>query len=498
MEFWTEVRRAVLRDGESKRSVCKRFNIHFKTLEKILANPEPPGYSAKKPRRKPVIGPHLSFIEEIIEGDKSPSVPAKQRHTAKRIFERLKSERGYSGGYTAVKEAVVAIRRHTGEVFFPLAHDPGWAQFDFGHAEAYIAGERTKAAFAVMSLPNSDACHITCYPRETTEAFLDAHLRAFQFFGGVPGRISYDNSKIAVAQITGSHSRVTTAEFNRLKSHFLFEDHFCAIRRSNEKGHVENTVGFVRRNFLVPIPHAGSFLELNKAVEGRCREVLSRTTWGDTRTVGERLEEERAHLLPIPPGFIAARVFPARANSLSLVRVDNNDYSVPTQVAHHDVSVQATPWEVKISKADRVVARHKRLWTKGGVSFEPRHYLALLEKKPGALDFAKPLKALELTEEFEVLRARLEAEGGDWGMHEYIKVLRLLEHSSVPAVAKAVAKGLSIGSHSSDAIALILAHANEKPAGLFSLDERPHLKPYSIPAPDLSLYSALTSPVVAR
>lgn len=498
MEFWTEIRRAVLVDGESKRSVCQRYKIHFRTLEKILSHAEPPGYRAEKAREKPVIGPHLSFIQGIIEADKDPSVPKKQRHTAIRIFHRLRDERGYLGGYTAVKEAVRGIHRHSGEVFFPLAHDPGWAQFDFGEAKAVIAGAEVKVAFAVMSLPHSDAFHLTCYPRETTEAFLDAHLRAFRFFGGVPRRISYDNSKIAVASITGSRTRTTTREFTRLKSHFLFEDHFCLIRRSNEKGHVENTVGFARRNFLVPIPQVSSYLELNRLLEEECKRALARITWGDTRPVGERLDEERAQLLPIAPGFIPARVFSARASSLSLVRVDNNDYSVPVSVAHHEVSVTETPWEIRIARADKVVARHKRLWGKGGVSFEPRHYLALLEKKPGALDFAKPLRELELPEEFVVLRARLESEAGDWGIREYIKVLRLLEHSSVGEVSAAVARALGIGAHSSDAIALILAHANEKPAGLISLDDRPHLKPYSIEAPDLKAYSVLTAAAVAR
>jgi transposase len=170
MEMWREMRRRVLVDGESKRSICEKYGLHFRTLQKILANSEPPGYRLKGPRPKRKIGPYISIIEEILRTDKEQKVKKKQRHTAKRIFDRLRDEHGYEGGYTAVKEAVLAIKERSAEVFVPLSHPAGWAQVDFGEAEIDLAGVRTKAHLFVMTLPFSDAFFVCAFPRECTQA----------------------------------------------------------------------------------------------------------------------------------------------------------------------------------------------------------------------------------------------------------------------------------------------------------------------------------------
>ena len=191
------------------------------------------------------------MIAQIVADD--AGAPPKQHHSAKRIFERLRDEHGYQGGYTQVKEAVAAHRRHSAEVFMPLSQPPGEAQFDFGFATVRIGGIERKIAFAVMSLPYSDAFFLQAYPRENTETFQAAHVAAFAFFGGVPTKTAYDNSKVAVAKIIG-RERALTREFLRLESHFLFTHRFCRVRRGNEKGHVEGMVGYARRNFMVPSP----------------------------------------------------------------------------------------------------------------------------------------------------------------------------------------------------------------------------------------------------
>jgi transposase len=247
MENWAEIRRRVLVDGQSKRSVCREFDIHWDTLQKVLNHPEPPGYRRDAPRPRPKLEPFLPVIHQILEEDRK--APKKQRHTARRIFERLRDEYGYTGGKTIVKEAVAAWKGPRAEVFIPLTHRPGEAQVDFGEAEVTLDGQSTKVALFVMTLPYSDAIFVCAFPRECTEAFLEGHVRAFAFFGGVPRRISYDNLKIAVARILGGRDRRLTPEFLRLKSHHLFESHFCRVRRPNEKGHVETLVGYARRNF---------------------------------------------------------------------------------------------------------------------------------------------------------------------------------------------------------------------------------------------------------
>jgi transposase len=489
MHEWTEIRRRVLVEGASKRSVCSEYHLGWRTLGKILSNTEPPGYRGAAARPKVKLGPYLGVISEILAADRD--APPKQHHTAKRIFERLRDEHGYAGGITQVKEAVARQRRHSAEVFVPLSHPPGEAQFDFGQATVEIAGVRRKAAFAVMSLPYSDAFHVSAYPRECTETFQAAHVAAFSFFGGVPTRTSYDNTSIAVARIVG-RERALTREFLRLESHFLFAHRFCRVGRGNEKGHVESLVGYGRRNFMVPVPSCRSFAELNARLQERCTADLERRVRGKPVTKAELLELDRAAMLAVPAAaFEARRVVHARANSLSLVRFDRNDYSVPTAFAHHELTVIGGIEEVRVACGDRLVATHPRSWDKEQTTFDPRHYLALLERKPGALDVARPLEGWELPGCFHLLRRRLESGLGSLGTREFIKVLRLLEHASVGELAGAIGSALEIGATSSDAIALILHHRQERPVALFSLDGLPHLRTFAIEPPDLSAYAAL-------
>ena len=489
MEQWSEIRRRVLVEGLSRRAACRAYGLHWHTLTKMLEHSEPPGYRTAQPRARRKIGPFLAVIEEILKQDQT--APRKQRHTKWRIFDRLKGN-GYTGGYTAVKEVVRDWERRHREVFVPLIHNPSEAQVDFGSAELIRDGQTLKVALFVMTLLYSDAIFCCVFPREYTEAFLEGHRRAFEFFGGVPKRISYDNTKVAVAKIIGRRERELTRAFLRLASHFLFASHFCLVRRPNEKGHVENLLGFARRNFLVPLPRVTTLEELNATLEQQCRNDLQRRVWGQPATKAVRLDEERPALLRLPQQtFEARRVEPARVDSLSLVRFDNNSYSVPTEQAHQTVTVVGGIDQLRIVCRDRVIARHTRDWGREHVQFEPQHYLALLERKPGALDFARPLEPWHLPGCFAVLRRRLEGELGHKGTREYIKVLRLLEHASLDQLAKAVEKTLAIRAVSSDAVRVILQARQKPPVGLFALDGRPHLKLVRVQVPDLRAYRAL-------
>jgi transposase len=497
MENWAEIRRRVLVDGLSKRAACREYDIHWDTLAKILGHPEPPGYHRAAPRPKPKLDPFLPVIHQILEDDRK--APPKQRHTVNRIYQRLRDERGYDGGLTIIKVAVAAWRRGQAEVFVPLAHRPGEAQVDFGEAEVVLDGQATKVALFVMTLPYSDAIFCCAFPRECTEAFLEGHIRAFEFFGGVPRRISYDNLKIAVARVTGGRGRKLTDEFLRLKSHHLFESHFCRVRRPNEKGHVEVLVGYARRTFLVPVPAVRGGLEpLNADLEARCRADLLRRTWGKPATKADLLEEEQPALLPLPPeAFVAARVESRSVDSLSLVGFDANQYSVPTGFAHHRVTVIGTVDAVRVVAGDRAVATHRRCWGREQVFHDPVHYLALLERKPGALDFAAPLEGWELPVCFGVLRRRLEAEFAGAGTRQYIRVLRLLEWADPGELTRAVERALELGVADAAAVRLILEHERERPAGLFCLDGRPHLRPVDVPMPDLAAYASLRAGVAS-
>ena len=212
-------------------------------------------------------------------------------------------------------------RLRSREMFVPLVHSPGHAQGDFGEAMAVIGGALRKIHFLAFDLPHSDGCFVAAYPAETTEAFCDGHNAAFAFFGGVPRSILYDNTKLAVARILGDGKRQRTRVFTELQSHYLFEDRFGRPGKGNDKGKVEGLVGFIRRNFLVPVPRAESFEALNDALAEQCRRRQAARLRGHKETIGERLARDREAFLPLPPApYDACDKRPGRVSSLSLVR----------------------------------------------------------------------------------------------------------------------------------------------------------------------------------
>jgi transposase len=466
--------------------------LNFRTVQKILGQPEPPPFHTPQPRAKPILGPFLAIIQQILDDDRH--APPKQRHTARRIYERLRDEHQYPGCPSIVRDAVRLYKQSQAEVFVPLLHPPGEAQCDFGRAEVVVAGARHKAALFVLTLPHSNARFGCLFPRECTETFHEGHARAFAFFGGVPTRISYDNSKIAVAKLTGPNERRLTKEFLRLQSHFAFAAHFCRVRQAHEKGHVENGVGYVRRNFLVPVPQGDSWADLNAHLAAACRREWERTAAGRGRATAELLAADRAAFVPLPAEpFEARRVELVTVNSLSLGRFDANDYSVPTAFAYQALTATGTIDRVRFSQRGRVVAEHARCWAKGQVTFEPRHYLALLERKPGALDYARPLAGWSLPEAFAALRRRLEEADPKGGTRQYIRVLRLLEAHDLAAVTAAVERALALAVADADCVRLLLEHAREQPAAGFDLSGRPRLLAVCLPPPDLAAYGALAS-----
>ena len=455
MEQWLQIRRRVLREGVSKRQILRETGMHWRTLEKILGHASPPGYQRSKPPQKPKIDPYLGRIAEILESDKH--IHRKQRHTAKRIWERLQEE-GFTGGYTIVKVAVRELKRTGKEVYLPLKHPPGEAQVDFGYALVKMGGVLRKICFFVMALPYSDAFFVRAYERECTETFWDGHVRAFEFFGGVPRRITYDNSRVMISKIVGPRARELTAGFQQLLSHYLFRYHFCLVRRANEKGVVEGLVKYARQNFMVPVPQVRDFDELNASLLGRCQQDLHRRVRGQSQSKKQLLTEEQFSFfgLPFTP-FEACRTQPGRVNSELLVRFDDNDYSVPMEYAYQD----------ETSKAN-----------------------TLLERKPHSLAFAKPFDALALSPCFDVLRRRMEAQL-EHGRREYIAVLRLLETHSMTQLTRAVEKALRHRVLAKDGLAQFLLNTVPWRQTAFGLAGGQHLRLVQIAKADVRQYAAL-------
>ena len=479
VEMYYQVRRACLVEGMSVREASRVFGVHRDTVRKMLANATPQGYTRKRPPRRPKLEPYTGVIDAILEGDRQ--VPRKQRHTVKRIFERLRDEYGFDGQQTIVKDYVRERRGRVGEMFVPLTHGPGHAQCDFGEAMAVIAGVECKVHYFVLDLPHSDGCFMKAYPGETTEAFLDGHVSAFAFLGGSPQSVLYGNTKLAVAKILGDGRRKRTRAFTELQSHYLFDDRFGRPGKGNDKGKVEGMVGYVRRNFLVPIPRAESFTELNAYLEQKCLERMDAVLRGHTETIGQRMERDLEALLPLPAAaYEACDQQASRVSSMSLVRYRTNDYSVPVAFGHRDVLVKGYVDEVVISCGAEIIARHPRSYEQEDFIFDPMHYLPLQERKIGALDQAAPLAGWDLPEEYATLRRRLEARRGTKGKREFVRVLRLMEDFSPPEVHHAVKEALRLGAVGFDAVKhLLLCQIQGRPPRL-DLELYPHLPQVSV------------------
>src|SRR5262245_27211201 len=492
MRLWSEVRRRVLTGELSLRQAAREYRLNFRTVQKIVAQPEPPPFRQPAPRAKPVLGPFLPIIQQILDDDRL--APPKQRHTARRIYERLRDEHDYPGCASIVRDAVAVLKQAQAEVFVPLLHPPGEAQCDFGHAEVVVAGGRHQAPPVGPTLPYRNARLRSLVPRECTQAFHHGHARAFAFFGGVPSRISYDNSKLTVTRFTGPNERHLNQDFLRLQAHFTFAAHFCNVRQAHEKGHVEGGVGYVRRNFLVPVPAADCWEDHKPHLAAACQRDWDRRAPDGSHTTAELLAADRQAFLPLPAEpFAARRIELVTISSLSLGRFDGNDYSVPTRFAYQSLTATGTIDRVRFSQRGTVVAEHVRCWGRRQVTFDPLHYLALLERKPGAFDHAAPLAGWQLPDCFGRLRRRLEEADPQGGTRRYIGVLRLLETHALAAVAAAVERALTLAIVDADAVRLLLEQARQQPVSTFDLAGRPQLRAVRLPPPDLTVYNSLTS-----
>jgi transposase len=496
VELYGRVRHAVRIEGLSHREAARRFGIDPRTVAKMMMFSVPPGYRRSKPPTRPKLDPFIGIIDQILEEDKRR--PAKQRHTSKRIFERLRDEHGFAGGLTIVKDYVHDRRLRQREVFVPLSHEPGHAQADFGEALAEIAGVEQKIHFFAFDLPHSDASFVQAYPEETTEAFCAGHTVAFDFFGGVPNSILYDNTRIAVARILGDGTRQRTRVFSELQSHYLFEDRFGRPGKGNDKGKVEGLVGWIRRNYLVPMPRTASIAALNAKLIDDCRDRLGDRLRGHSETIGERLARDLAAFQSLPAApYDACEKKPGRVSSLSLVRYRGTDYSVPTAYGHREVLIRGYVDEVVISCGADIIARHARSYEREDFVFEPLHYLALLEQKTGALDQAGPLVGWNLPEEFVTFRRLLEARMGKRGKREFVQVLRLLETFRRDDVVAGIREAMARGAIGFDAVKhLVLCRIERRPPRL-DLTIYPYLPRATVATTSARTYMELLTEVAS-
>ena len=494
MDLYLKVRLAC-GEGMSQREAARHFNISRDSVAKMLAFSVPPGYRRTAPVKRPKLDGFTEIIDAWLDGDRETH--RKQRHTAKRVYDRLREEHGFTGGYTIIKDYIRERERRGREVFVPLAHPPGDAQADFGEATMIIDGVEQKAHFFVLDLPHSDACLKRAYPAATAEAWMDGHVHAFAFFGGVPQSVLYDNDRCLVSKILGDGTRKRATLFSALQSHYLLRDRYGRPGKGNDKGKVEGIVGYARRNFMVPIPRSASWEAVNADLEAQCRKRQNDILRGHKETIGERLQRDLAAMRPLPAApFEACNQAGGRVSSQSLVRYDTNDYSVPVAYGHQDVWVRGYVDQVVIGCRGEVIARHPRCYDREDMIFDPVHYLPLIERKINALDQAAPLAEWDLPEEFHTLRRLMEARMLKMGRREYVQVLRLLDTFGMDDLHAAVKKALKLGAVGFDAVKhLVLCQVEKRPPRL-DLDVYPYLPRANVETTRAASYMALMSELV--
>jgi transposase len=451
-----EIRREHFIQGKSIRRIARELGCSRTTVRKAIRDSMVPVYQRTAPIRYPVLQPVIPLIDNWLREDESQ--PKKQRHTARRVWIRLKEEAGFTGGESTVRRYVHKKRLVVPEVFVPLIYQPGSdAQADWGEAKVIWKGEEIVVQFFTLRLCYSGGCFVVAYPNQKQEAFFDGHQQGFQFLGGVPKRVTYDNLTTAVKKVLSGRNRQEQDSFTAFRSHFLFESIFCQPAKANEKGGVENIIGYVRRNFFVPVPKVGSFAELNQILHQRCLQNLNRTPAGKEKSIGQLLQEEKVGFLSLPKySFDCCRTVPVKADSCSRIQFETNKYSVPTAFAYQSLLCKAYPFQIKIVQQEKVVAEHQRCYDRYQEIFNPVHYLRLLEQKPGAFLQAKPLSGWQLPGVFEKFYAGLKERIPEKATREYIRTLRLLEEFSLAEVTAAIEKSLSLQVYQPDAVRLFL------------------------------------------
>src|SRR5438552_1029028 len=397
VEDYEAIRRAYYIEKKSIRQIAREQHHSRTTIRKAIDKVQPQPYQLRHPKPAPIFGSFQHRVDELLT--KNKTLPPKQRYMTHKIYEVLVAE-GYQGSESRVKIYVAQWKKEhkPPDVFLPLDFEPGQdAQCDWGEAIVIIGGIRQMVQVFVLRLCYSRRTFVMCFPTQRQESFLFGHVQAFKHFGGVPARISYDNLatavKLAMEKKGKERKRIENRIFVTFRAHYLFESHFCTPRAGWEKGQVEHGVGFSRRNFMVPIPEAHSFEELNQLLLERCLQDDQRRVNRQTMTIGQAWEQERAYLRPLPSfEYDCSEMVTVRLTPYSQATFETNRYSVPVGKARREVTVKAYPFHVDIYEKAELIARHPRSYEREQDIFDPLHYLPLLEQRPGAFDYAAPLK----------------------------------------------------------------------------------------------------------
>lgn len=440
VDEYARVRRAH-RDGMSIRELARRFRHSRRKIREIIATPEPRPYLRLNPPAS-VLDPYKPIIDAIMAADEQ--APRKQRHTASKLYRRLKAEHGYLGGYERIRLYVRSHRRSLRETYIPLDHDPGQRlEADFGHIYVELPEGRRQVPVLVTTWSYSNCPFAIALPTERTEAILIGLAQALEFYGCVPRELWWDNATGLVSELFVGRQRRIHERYQALASHYNFEPQFCLARRPQEKPRVEGRVQFLQQEWATPVPSVKDLAELNARLRACCAAERERVQQGQAETIGVRFERDRAGASALPRrGFDACIRRPAKVDKYQTVRFDHNSYSVPRVHAFGSVTVKGYIEHVEVVAIDQVIARHPRCYGKGEQVLDPLHYLASLGRKPAALDHANVYRHWRLPTVFGELRTSLEEQqGAAAGARHYIRVLQTLAEHPVARVEAAILQG---------------------------------------------------------
>jgi len=474
-------------------SEMARMTGHSRNTIKKAIRGEPWGYQERVHQPFPVLDKYLTVIDGWLMGDKDK--PRKQRHTARRIYNRLVEEHGYKGSEPTVRRYVrfakLSLGIGTSCAFIPCDPEAGHeGEVDWGTATAILAGEEIRLKFFCMRSKYSGKHFVRFYFCERQQAFFDAHIHAFSFFGGIFPVVIYDNLSTAVEKVLRGRDRIEQEGFGKFRAYYSFDARFCNPDSGHEKGGVEGLVGFARRNYMVPFPEAASLEELNEKVLRQCVSYGSHKIAGRDRTVNELYEQEKAHLLSLPEAaFSNVQTSSGRADKYATVIVDKNRYSVPSRYAGFRVTVLRHADRVEIFIGAKRVAAHERSYGNNKWILTPDHYLELLEQRPMAFNSARPIRQWRKSwpQSLNTLLERFcRAQGETKGIKDFIAVLMFYRDYAAGEIEAAVELAIENNISGSDGVRHLLVYAGGADTTIAPLASWP-----SLPPPDIAVYGQL-------
>lgn len=420
VEIYEKIRHLHEHENMSQRSIAKILGISRNTVKRYFNGSHVPwereGTSGRN--RYVITDEVLDFIKECLVEDETENIK-KQKHTAKRIYDRLVAEKGFTGGESTIREIVAEVKAKQPKVFIPLSYDPGEAiQVDWGEATVYLAGKKLKVNLWCMRECYSADMFCKVFYRQNEESFLEGQISGLEYFNGAPRKVIFDNAKVAVKEGFGVHAKIQ-ARYAALSAHYAFKPEFCNIASGHEKGLVEGLVGWIRRNILVPIPRVETIEELSAEIHRRCLNYRKHTIKGREQTVGMMAQSSSARMARLPKfKFDPSKSIMPRVDEFSTVRFDYNNYSVPFKYVNKEVTVKGYGNEITILYRSSEIARYSRCYQRGTTKYQLEHYIDLIEQRPRSVYNAKPVKS-NLTEELMEIGRRLS------GPREMVKLLRL-------------------------------------------------------------------------